>query len=119
MPILSVTFGKDQRNAIDLTQEILTNYVKDDILNLPVHVNLNSIKYDPYPRETKTLYITYAIGDKANIGAMDENRFYDIVINTNNFNRNTKNLNNICSYACNHGCNVNIFLEFNPNKFLI
>ena len=48
MPILSVIYGKDQHHAIDLTQAILDNYVTDDILFLPHHVDFNSIKYDPH-----------------------------------------------------------------------
>lgn len=98
MPILSVTYGKDQHNAIDLTQAILDNYVTDDILFLPHHVDFNSIKYDPCQGKTKTLYITYAIGDKANVVSTKEERFHDIGINTNIVERNTKNFNNILIY---------------------
>jgi len=98
MPILSVILGKDPHNAIDLTEAILANYVKDDVLQLPANLDLNSIKYDPYPGETKTLYITYAIGDKANVLAVNEGIFCDICINTNIIERNTKNFNNILIY---------------------
>jgi len=98
MPILSAIFGKDQHHVIDLTEAIIRNYVQDDVLYLPATVNLNSIKYDPYPGETKTLYITYAIGDRANVGAMDESRFYDIVINTNVARYNVENFDNILIY---------------------
>ena len=98
MPILSVVLGKDQHNAIDLTEAILNNYVRDDILTLPASVNLNSIKYDPFPGEAKHLYITYAIGDIANVAPVDESRFFDVVINTNIASRNTKNMDNILIY---------------------
>ena len=98
MTILSVIYGKDQHHAIDLTQAILDNYVTDDILFLPHHVDFNSIKYDPYPQETKTLYITYSIGDKANVVSTKEDRFHDININMNIVERNTKNFNNILIY---------------------
>ena len=98
MPLLSAIYGKDQHNAIDLTVEILANYVKNDVLYLPQYVDFNSIKYDPYPQETKTLYITYAIGDKANVVSTMEDRLHDININMNIVERNTKNFNNILIY---------------------
>ena len=104
MPILSVIYGKDPTNAINLTDVILEKFVKNDILFIPKEVDLNVLKYDPYPGEAKYMYITFCIGDKANTITVSEYRHMDIHINSNMEERKKKNLNNILIYP--HGVYV-------------
>jgi hypothetical protein len=82
MPILSVIYGKDQHNAIDITSNILSSFIKNNVLTIPSTLNINSLKYDPYPSEEKRIYITYSIRDRAYTREYGEHRFFDIVINT-------------------------------------
>jgi len=98
MPILSVIYGKDQHNAIDITYNILSLFVKNNVLTIPSKLDINSLKYDPYPSEEKRIYITYSIRDKAYTREYGEHRFFDIVINTNNSERDIVNLDNIIIY---------------------
>jgi hypothetical protein len=98
MPILAVTYGKDNTNVLDITIEVVRQFVTDDILTIPATTNINSIKFDPYPNEVKILYITYSIDNIGYIQSFPENRFCDIVINTNMNQRSIVNFNNIIIY---------------------
>jgi hypothetical protein len=83
MPVLSVAYGRDQNRAIDLTPIFLERFVKNNILHLPSDVDLNTLKGDPYWRKGKKLYITYSHKGQSYMKTYDENRFYDVTINTN------------------------------------
>ena len=63
MSILLVIYGKDEKNAINVTDVILENYVKNNVLCIPRELNFNKLKYDPFPGEIKKLYIKFCIKD--------------------------------------------------------
>jgi hypothetical protein len=98
MSIQSVIYGKDQRNGINLTDEITLKFIHNNILCIPNCVDFNRIKGDPYPHETKKIFIECMISGKNKLYEFEEYRFYDITIDLDEERRTRFTNNNIIIY---------------------
>jgi hypothetical protein len=79
----SVNYGTTNF-SIDLTEEIITSFIKDDTLFIPKNIILNTIKGDPITNIVKNLYIKYYINKISITETYEEHRTYDIIINNKN-----------------------------------
>jgi hypothetical protein len=81
--ISSVLFGIDDK-TIDITEEIINKYYKNDLLFIPSNTNLLNIQGDPSPMIKKKIYIKYELsGYEFNCEFNEENEYptKDIVLN--------------------------------------
>jgi hypothetical protein len=88
--IKSIKYGvKDIK--LDITDYILNNYFRDNILHIKKNLNLNSIAGDPVPDKQKFLFIKYKINNVYFKESFSENLSFlkdDIIFNLNKENYN-------------------------------
>ena len=81
-----IKYGINYIDSIDISEEILKKYVKQNVLHIDTFLNFNNLKVDPYPTKKKKIIIIY----NKYIKYFEEKRNQHIIIdfndNYNNFN---------------------------------
>lgn len=78
--IKTVTYGVD-KDIFDITDEITSQYYKENTLFIPKNIIFNNIKGDPKPNIKKSLSIQYSINDEIFNEIFPENPLDNIVFN--------------------------------------
>ena len=88
--IISILYGIDINNTIDLTEKLCRNYITGggngncNKLIIPHKLNLNSVIGDPSPGTLKHIYVFYNINGQFFAKAYPENRVADIILDLEN-----------------------------------
>ena len=82
--ILSIKYGIDIYNSIELKNVISEYFTKNKTTILNKNINLNNINYDPYPNIYKYLYIIYNENNEIKLSKHNEIRNIDIYITFQN-----------------------------------
>lgn len=81
--INQITYGHET-NVFDITNHILHNYFKDNILKIPERLNLNGIAGDPASGIRKTLFINYNINETQYEDQFSEYLFNEVIYDLTN-----------------------------------
>jgi hypothetical protein len=84
--ILSVKYGIDEKNNIDVTQEFIKNFYKNNVLQVDKNFSFNNLKGDPCYGIPKKLFFQYNINDYIIEEIYDEYLTKNIVIDFNSQN---------------------------------
>jgi hypothetical protein len=81
--IISVKYGIDTYNNIDLTEDFIKRFYKNNILYINKNYSFNDMKGDPYYGKEKKVFLKYKINDNLIDEIYDEYLKKDIIIDFN------------------------------------